>query len=171
MKLTAIAALCAALASGAGAFYFTRDHYVAFIAENDDRQQKARRAAQERADAAAAFATTTSNLLVTQISTDYERKLNDAKSQADRDIAAARAGALRLRDRAATCGNQPSESATGPGAGVSADTGGAELSLPATEFLLSEAGRADEIVLRLNACEAVVRSDRDVLARLNVGEQ
>lgn len=165
-QISTISALVAALLSGGSAFLVTRDHYQGVIAESEAKRLTLQNTTQMRVNAAFAFATTTSNLLVTQTSTKYERTLADAKAQFDRDIGAVRAGALRLRDNAATCSSRPATPESGSGAVVPADTGGAELSVPATEFLLGEAERANGIVRKLNACAEVVKADRAVIEQL-----
>lgn len=94
------------------------------------------------------------------IATTYETRLSDAKAVHDRDVAAVRAGALRLRDPFAKC---PLGSAAAPaGAGSSLGDGpaGAELSGAVTEFLLGEASRANAIVEQLTTCQQVVIEDR-----------
>ena len=96
------------------------------------------------------------------ISTNYEQELQHAENTRKADVAAARSGALRLRDPGATaqqtCGSATGQAATGPG-GRDAQTGG-ELSPELTEFLFIEADRADAIVQQLGACQAVIVSDR-----------
>jgi len=96
------------------------------------------------------------------ISTDYERKLQDAQTQRQKDIAAARSGALRLRDPGASAQQSCGGSAGQDAASASGRDGAAEpgLSGPAAEFLLSEADRADAIVQQLGACQAVILADR-----------
>jgi hypothetical protein len=169
MKITLIAALVGLVFGGAAGWGLTHGYYKGVMAEKDDKQQQALTAAQTKAVAVAAFATTTSDLEVTRISTEYERKLSDAQNQHDLDLRSLRSGALRLRDTGATCGGQPAEGAAGPSSSVPAGATGAELSVPASEFLLGEADRADTTVQQLNACAAVVRSDREVLDKLNAG--
>lgn len=97
------------------------------------------------------------------ISLRNQQELRNAKAQYDRDVAAVRAGALRLRDaaaRQASGGSTPGAA----GAGASGRDGGAgtELSREATEFLLGEAARADEITRQLGQCQDVVRADRSL---------
>lgn len=94
----------------------------------------------------------------------YQKEKRNAKIRADRAVADARSGALRLRDswrdEALACGAERDRSAgtaatTTPGG--TADTGGRELSKELTEFLVSEANRADEVVRKLNQLQAVIR--------------
>ena len=96
------------------------------------------------------------------IATNYEQELQHAENTRKADVAAARSGALRLRDPGTTaqqtCGSATGQAATGSG-GRDGQAGG-ELSPELTEFLVSEAGRADAIVQQLGACQAVIVSDR-----------
>lgn len=96
------------------------------------------------------------------IATNYEQELQNAENTRKADVAAARSGALRLRDPGArteqACGSGPAETATAPG-GRDGQTGG-ELSPELAEFLVSEADRADAIVHQLSACQAVIVADR-----------
>lgn len=98
------------------------------------------------------------------ISTDYERKLFDANKQRAADVAAVRAGTLRLRDPDATglraCGSVAPE--TGSSAGGRDGAQGGELSESATEFLYSLANDADDVARQLASCQAVVVKDREM---------
>ena len=96
------------------------------------------------------------------ISQSYERDLQNAQTNAQRDLDAARSGALRLRDpgaaAVATCGSTAAPApTTASGRDAGADAG---FSSEATAFLLSESTRADAVVRQLAACQAVVLSDR-----------
>ena len=102
------------------------------------------------------------SVALSTIATNYEGKLSNATKQRSADLAAIRAGTLRLRDPGAG-GKCPSgdpmpgiASATGVGNGRSAG----ELSQRASEFLVGEASRADSVAEQLAACQQVVRSDR-----------
>jgi hypothetical protein len=97
------------------------------------------------------------------VSAQYQGALEAAKSQRERDVAAAHAGTLRLRDpnAAGTAGCDRG------GAGeTTASTGGrdgaqaGELSRETAGNLLSLADEADEVVAQLTACQAVVQADR-----------
>lgn len=104
--------------------------------------------------------------MLNQIDTQHQKEIEDAQKQKDSDVAAARTGAIRLRDQLASChaaanANRGDSAAKAPfTASVSDGEAGAELSPAATGFLLSEADRADSIVRQLTACQAVVRADR-----------
>lgn len=94
----------------------------------------------------------------------YQKEKRNAKIRADRAVADARSGALRLRDfwrdEAASCSagrDRDAGAANSTASGGVDDTGGRELSKELTEFLVSEANRADEIVRKLNQLQAVVR--------------
>lgn len=96
------------------------------------------------------------------IATDYERKLSDANKQRAADVAAVRAGTLRLRDpdppgiRAS--GSVAPETAPGPGRGDGGAAG--ELSAAASGFLLDLANEADDVARQLTTCQRVVTEDR-----------
>lgn len=95
----------------------------------------------------------------------FTKEMTDAKRQAEADVAAVRAGAVRVRERF-TCPSAGAAGASGAGtaAGRTASVGDAAqaagLQAADAEFLLSEAGRADEVTLQLQACQEIVRRDR-----------
>ena len=99
-------------------------------------------------------------LALADISTDYQRRLNDATQQRAADRAALRAGALRLRDPggAADCRGAAAEA----GAGSAGRDGRApgDLSPAAAGFLLELASDADDVARQLAACQRVVEADR-----------
>lgn len=103
-----------------------------------------------------------------EISTDYERKIKNAKTQRDRDVAAALSGALGLRLPSSM---QAGGSATGSlAAATGGRDGGASGQLPEPPAatlppdlaagLLGLADDADQVAQQLAACQAVVISDR-----------
>ncbi len=98
-----------------------------------------------------------------EIATDYERKLSDANKQRADDVAAVRAGTLRLRDPnppgQRACGDPTGAVAAGPGQCDGGAPG--ELSGDLAEFLVTEADRADGVARQLTACQRVVMEDRD----------
>lgn len=99
------------------------------------------------------------------IAQQHEKDKANAKAQRDRDVAAARAGSLKLQDPygATVCAGQGDRSATaetGPGAGGRDGSAGAQLSQQLTEFLYAEADRADEVVDQLSRAQDVIRQDR-----------
>lgn len=96
------------------------------------------------------------------LAADYERKLSDANKQRAADIAAVRAGSLRLRDKSGTCmpaGTDPGSKA-GPGPGIGNGATGCELSETASGFLLDFANDADDVARQLAACQQVILTDR-----------
>lgn len=92
------------------------------------------------------------------IATKYEQELTNASKQHAADVAAIRAGTLRLRDNAgrASCPAPQTPSTSGGSDGST----GCELSQQFTEFLLSEADRADQYTRQLTACQQVIIQDR-----------
>lgn len=97
------------------------------------------------------------------IATNYEGKLSDATKQRAADLAAIRAGTLRLRDPGASgkCPVGDPMPGIAAGAGVGDGRAAGELSGIASEFLLSEASRADSLAEQLAAAQAVIRADRE----------
>lgn len=100
----------------------------------------------------------------------YERKLTDANKQRAADIAAVRAGIIRLRDPGAAVPTCPSATAqAGSAAGGSDGVQGGGLSAaPAgllsgqtSEWLIDFAADADEITRQLAACQQVIVRDRE----------
>lgn len=98
------------------------------------------------------------------LDTQYQKEKKDAKIRADRAVADVRSGVLRLRDKwrndALACSaerdrNAGTEATTASGG--TTDTGGGELSKELTEFLVSEANRADEVVRKLNQLQVVTK--------------
>lgn len=99
-----------------------------------------------------------------QVATTYEKELSDVTVKKDSVIAQLRAGAIRLHDPYAPGFKAPGGPASPAAAGTGRCDGGApaELSQRTSEFLVGLASRADEVVKQLQACQAVVRSDRDL---------
>lgn len=92
------------------------------------------------------------------IGADYEKVVQDGKDQRDRDVAAARAGAIRLRVAGACpAGRGPAPEAAAPAQGRDG-AGDAELPGPVAADLLGLADDADATARRLGACQAVIRS-------------
>jgi hypothetical protein len=90
------------------------------------------------------------------VSTQYQRKL-DANA-----TALLAAGAVRLFDpgsRVQACGDTAAAAPASPGGNN--EGRGTALSQELASFLIAEANRADGIVLRLTACQAILRSERD----------
>lgn len=127
-------------------------------AQINNLQQAARQAERDSADAMSAIAN------------DYERKLTDAKNRRAADIAAMRAGTLRLRDPGAAPVPACAGTAAEAGAGAGRRDGGASGELPAapagllsnqaSEFLVNLAADADDVARQLAACQQVIINDR-----------
>lgn len=105
------------------------------------------------------------------IATRYEGKIQDATKQRTADLAAVRAGTLRLRDPAAaikSCSDPMPGIAASPGVGdgraageLSGEVNGI-LSSETAEFLVSFASDADKIATQLQSCQAALLEDRKV---------
>lgn len=103
------------------------------------------------------------------VSAGYQAKLKGVQIEKDRIIANLRAGTIRLRDpnAAAPVCRDP---VPATGASASGHPSSPETELPVepvgvlpgrtSEFLVSEASRADKVVEQLTACQAVVAGDR-----------
>lgn len=93
----------------------------------------------------------------------HTQELQNAQDRTEADIAAVRAGELRLRNRF-TCDNTASPGGgvppAGAGSGLGDATRGTGLQPADGEFLIRLAGRADAVVLQLRACQAIVAGDR-----------
>lgn len=96
------------------------------------------------------------------VSTNYQKELNNANKQRVADLAAVRAGTLRLRIPVTHSIYSIGGSAAEIGAGASGCDGSERAELPneSAEFLLSEANRADQVVMQLTACQNVIIKDR-----------
>jgi len=95
------------------------------------------------------------------ISSEFQKDLADAKVTKERDLAAARAGALSLRIPSpckGPSGGEPAETAAGTGGRNAAE--GTELPREITAGLFELADDADEVVRQLTACQKVVADDR-----------
>lgn len=88
--------------------------------------------------------------------------LQDEIDSKNRTIADLHAGTVRVRDNfacpAATAKGAAAATGTSTRVGDAAGAGG--LQAAHVEFLLREAGRADEAVKQLEACQAIVKQDR-----------
>jgi hypothetical protein len=92
----------------------------------------------------------------------HQEKLNHETSSRDDVIASLNADAIKLRKRF-TCSSTDKRvrsAATSIGVSDAGQTGG--LHNQDAEFLIREASRANEVVLQLQQCQAVVRSDRGI---------
>lgn len=89
----------------------------------------------------------------------HQKEIQDEKDQRRRDVAAARSGALKLRDPGTTTSACAGSSRTGPPATTASQRDGAsltELSAEATEFLLELANDADAVARQLTSAQAVI---------------
>lgn len=95
------------------------------------------------------------------ISAGYEKRIEDAKGKTLIALNALRAGSLVLRDPGTvrTSGGSSSTETTACACGRDGAKA-SQLSEQSSEFLLSEAARADAIVEQLTVCQAVVTADR-----------
>lgn len=103
------------------------------------------------------------SVTVANIVDNYETEKRNAKVQTDVIISTLNSSIVKLRDKYATtrsntCADQASATTTGTGSD-NAKTG-TELSNEATEFLFKLTGEANEVVLQLTACQALLVSDR-----------
>jgi len=96
------------------------------------------------------------------ISDYFQGELQNEKKRHDADLAAVRDGGFRLRDRysAAICPGPDRVPETAAPAERHHGAEGAELSRESTIFLLGLASEADQIVMQLQACQAVIAADR-----------
>ncbi len=98
---------------------------------------------------------------VAALSEKHQQEKVHAKRQHDRDLAAVRAGTLKLRDPGATataaqCDRSPERPPAAASGGDHA-AAGSELSGAASEFLLSLMHEADGVVGQLTAAQALIR--------------
>lgn len=101
---------------------------------------------------------------IASVAEQYEKEKQREIEKRDRRIADLRADNLRLLDPGSK--NTADDKADGPTTGTSKCDGqtGGRLSVEASEFLLRLTGEADEVVIQLAACQAVVQSDRGTTA-------
>lgn len=113
------------------------------------RDEEAKALAKAKADASAQEAAQRASLEAKN--RDLERRLKDAKTIHDRDVANARAGALKLRFSTALCPSTPNVPSTaGPGAAPRTTT--IDLPPEITANLYSLADGADEVEEQLQGC-------------------
>jgi hypothetical protein len=96
----------------------------------------------------------------------YQEQLKNVRLEKDRFINGVRSGAVKLRFPASTSNGKTNTQTSNTTLRCDA-TSGAELPREVTEFLYSEASRADEIVEQLSACQSIVREDRRLCGALN----
>ncbi|HYN54412.1 MAG TPA: lysis system i-spanin subunit Rz [Methylotenera sp.] len=101
-------------------------------------------------------------LALNKISTSYQKELQNADIEKDKFIADVRAGRIVLRQpitRSEKSSGGITAEALAAASGHNGETD-AELSRETSEFLYSEATRANKVVEQLTACQAVVIEDR-----------
>jgi prophage endopeptidase len=161
LLIKAVAALGIALVLGGAAYSKGR----AAAAQNFNLQLSAisREHAKQLA-AMEAVARSTERAAVVQIAAidvRHQEQLNNEKDKLDAAIAGLRAGTVQLRKRFAC---DASASGVVPSVATSTSNGdaaaGRGLQGADAELLIREAATADEIVLQLQACQAVVAADR-----------
>lgn len=123
----------------------------AIRAEAAETKAKAERSARE--------AEQTHAQAIAQIDKTYTKKLKNERNRNAAVIADMRRGALRLHDRFTCTG---SVSKAGTGTGVGDGKAGTGFQLDDAEFLVSEAWRADQVVMQLQACQQVLVADRSI---------
>lgn len=95
---------------------------------------------------------------LTKVSAYYQGRIQDVDDDKNRFIADVRNGTIKLRDPyrpTGKAGGGITTKALGGSSGRDGETG-CELSREASEFLYSEASRADKVVEQLTACQGVV---------------
>ena len=100
---------------------------------------------------------------MSMIATGYEKEMKNAKRKTDERVADILSGSLVLRDPAASkqaCGSETGSTPAPPGE-RDGETGGGFLSEAAAVFLISEAGRCDQIVEQLTAAQNIITGDRE----------
>jgi prophage endopeptidase len=137
-----------------------QEAHTLLLTEIDRANRTALQAATEQARATERRLTTE----MAALDAKYTQEITDAKTQAERDIAAVRAGELRLRNRF-TCAADTASPSRGAGtaaAGTSLgdDTRQAGLQIADAEFLVRLADESDTVVRQLTACQAIVAADR-----------
>ena len=132
-------------------------------------QQAAAAQFKSLSDAARAAEQKYTNEMAT-LASNYERKLSDANKQRISDLAALRAGTLRLRDpgtsHVSTCPSSTAQAGTSPGRSDGSTpsqlqaTANGLLSTDASQFLINFAADADDVARQLAACQQVIEQDR-----------
>ncbi len=92
----------------------------------------------------------------------FRKEIANVQAQRDRDVAAARSGALRLRLPASVCADSLAYGPPAPGSPGSDGSSGTYLPQQITSDLFSLANDADAVVAQLTACQAIVKADRSL---------
>lgn len=130
----------------------TTDEYEAVIAKRDadaaEAKANAVQEARRQEQAAAAY--------IAFIDRVQEEALRNAIEARDDTIADLRSGALQLRERFTCSAARSSVPGTAPSTGLDHAPGEGGLQRTDAEFLVRFAGEADEVVIQLQACQAVL---------------
>lgn len=92
----------------------------------------------------------------------FRKEIANVQAQRDRDVAAARSGALRLRLPASVCADSLAYGPPAPGSPGGDGASGTYLPQQITSDLFSLANDADAVVAQLTACQAIVKADRSL---------
>jgi hypothetical protein len=140
----------------------------------DNKQLQAVVAAQRAAEVRAAKAEDDAAAAQILVSSNYAKGVKDGQAKTAVLVAAAKSGALRLRDPGSqtggcTAGGSSTGAAT-TAAGTAGSASGAGTQLPATasgflstdasNFLIGLTGEADDATRQLSACQVILVSDR-----------
>ena len=158
--IAVVAGLVALGAAGAKGYSLGADHVKAEYAARDLKAQAEAAALTKATEEKYRAQEQAHSQAVAQIANDYEGRLTDAQRKTTIALDAIRAGGLRLRDPGAQACRDPAASVAASTSGRNGAESG-RLSGAASEFLLSEAARADAVVLQLTACQGVVTADRN----------
>lgn len=136
--------------------------------EVDDAVEKALTAQKARLDAALLVAQLRigelekeHEKLLIQIGIHYKKEFEDVEARRVRDVAAARAGTLRLRIPGSVCPGPATQAGAAPAGSDGAEAG--ELPREVAADLLTLANDADNVVNQLTACQAVVRAQLETI--------
>ncbi|MGO4302283.1 hypothetical protein [Cupriavidus sp. RAF12] len=162
-----VVAALAALAT----LFLTRNYYLLEIEQMTTAKLELEKKLDKVGDQATAKVRAAEQLSAYQLAQSVARLTKEKQDEVDqRDalIAQLRAGTLRMRDpgpKSVQAGGTGAQA----GAGQFGDdgAGGAELSVPAGEFLLAEAARANGIVRKLTRCQGDLTELRDLYERLS----
>ncbi len=100
------------------------------------------------------------------VSKNYQEKLKNEEANKSKFIADVRNGSIVLRQPMSKVSSGNTSSKTEPSAGGCDGQAGAELQANVSEFLYSEADRANKVVEQLTACQQIVIKDREQCGKL-----
>ena len=160
--IAGVAFMVALAGAGIKGYNMGEDHVRAEYAKRDLQQANEAAAATKAVEEKYRAQEQAHSQALAQVSTDYERKLTDANATKNLALDSIKHGALKLRltdPVTAPCGSPDSKAATSTSGPDGSGTGQFLGETDAT-FLVTEASRADAIVLRLGACQAALTADR-----------